>query len=131
MLTACVGLTVLAGGEETLTFLKVNGSTVSFSTDGLVITFDDYAHAIVNNKEASVTFDLDDLNCMYFGEMEIIPTGDVNGDGEVGIADVNTVIDIISGGNADDDTRSRADVNGDGEVGIADVNAILDIILNT
>ena len=59
---------------------------------------------------------------------EFLP-GDVNGDGEVNIADVNTLIDIILGGTADDGTMQRADVNGDGEINIADVNATMDIIL--
>jgi len=49
---------------------------------------------------------------------------------EIGIADVNAVLDIILGGEADPDTTVRADVNGDGEVGIADANAVLDLILN-
>ena len=52
--------------------------------------------------------------------------GDVNGDREVNIADVNAVIDIILSGNS---STTAADVNGDGEVNIADVNAIIDIIL--
>jgi len=56
--------------------------------------------------------------------------GDVNGDGEVNIADVNAAIDLIMGGNANDDVKKRADVNGDGEINIADVNAIIDIIMN-
>ena len=51
--------------------------------------------------------------------------GDVNGDGEVNIADVNAIIGVILGANS----NPRADVNGDGEVNIADVNAIIDIIL--
>lgn len=52
--------------------------------------------------------------------------GDVNGDSEVNIADVNALIDIIlTGGSLD-----TADVNGDGEVNIADVNAVIDIILS-
>ena len=51
--------------------------------------------------------------------------GDVNGDGEVTIADVNAVIDMILVGDVD----SAGDVNSDGEVGIADVNAVIDIIL--
>ena len=51
--------------------------------------------------------------------------GDVNGDGEVNIADVNAVIDCILNG----DFAVEADVNGDGEVNIADVNAVIDIIL--
>lgn len=53
--------------------------------------------------------------------------GDVNGDGEVSISDVNALIDHILTG-ADFDTA--ADVNKDGEVGISDVNAVIDIILN-
>jgi len=56
-------------------------------------------------------------------------TGDVNGDGEVTIADVNVLVDIILGTVADDDTMLRADVNDDGEVTIADVNSVIDIIL--
>ena len=56
-----------------------------------------------------------------------IPFGDVNGDFEVNIADVNAVIDIILGG---DDSTSRADVNGDGEINIADINALTDHIKN-
>ena len=56
--------------------------------------------------------------------------GDVNNDGEVNIADVNTLIDIILGGKFDDMTMLRADVNGDGEIGIADINEVQDIILS-
>ena len=52
--------------------------------------------------------------------------GDVNNDGEVNVADVNAVIDVIlSSGSS-----SSAGVNGDGEINIADVNVLIDIILN-
>ena len=64
----------------------------------------------------------------YVEEGPVGPTpvkGDVNGDGEVNIADVNAVIDLILSGG----TNSNADVNGDGEVNIADVNALIDMIL--
>ena len=53
--------------------------------------------------------------------------GDVNGDGELNIADVNALIDLILSGGLSD--NPRADVNGDGEVNISDVNALVDIIL--
>jgi len=63
----------------------------------------------------------------YFGQIvEDIIMGDVNGDREVNIADVNAVINIILSGN---DDNTAADVNGDGEINIADVNAIINIIL--
>ena len=52
--------------------------------------------------------------------------GDVNGDGEVNIADINAVIDLILTGRV----SPSGDVNGDGEVNIADINSIIDIILS-
>lgn len=51
--------------------------------------------------------------------------GDVNGDGEVNIADVNAIILMILTGN----TLPEGDVNGDTEVNIADANAVIGIIL--
>ena len=55
--------------------------------------------------------------------------GDVNGDGELSLGDVNAMIDIIVTGQADEATRARADLNGDGEVNMSDVNALINIIL--
>ena len=64
----------------------------------------------------------------YFGQIvEDIFMGDVNGDLEVNIADVNAVINMILGGSGD---MTAADVNGDGEINIADINAVIDIILS-
>ena len=61
------------------------------------------------------------------GELPPEPAnGDVNGDGEVNIADINAVIDMILSHNS----SASGDVNGDGEVNIADVNALIDKILN-
>ena len=70
----------------------------------------------------------------YTDEFEFLPApeyprGDVNGDGEVNIADVNMLIDIILGG--EDNSDGRSDVNLDQEVNIADVNDDIDIILNS
>jgi hypothetical protein len=51
--------------------------------------------------------------------------GDVNGDNDVTIADVNVVINAILSNTYDE----MYDVNGDKDVNIADVNAIINIIL--
>lgn len=59
------------------------------------------------------------------GELSTLK-GDVNGDGEVNIADINAIIDMILSGRSD----ATGDVNGDGEVNIADINAVIDLILN-
>ena len=61
----------------------------------------------------------------------LVVKGDVNGDSEVNIADVNCIIDIILGHKTAAEFEGRADVNGDTEVNIADVNAIIDIILGS
>ena len=67
----------------------------------------------------------------YFGQiiddLKLDVHGDVNGDGEVNIADVNAVIDIILSENS---STTAADVNDDGEINVADINAVIDIILN-
>ena len=83
------------------------------------------------NKNVAIY--VDDLTFYYTGEAggpEEYETGDVNCDGEINIADVNAVIDVILGNVTRKDILSRADVNGDGEVNIADVNVILGMILN-
>ena len=69
---------------------------------------------------------LDDIQLFYEEEWPL--KGDVNQDGEVNIADVNAVINVIlSGGNEEDFVL--ADVNTDGEVNIGDVNELLKLIL--
>ena len=57
-----------------------------------------------------------------------LQSGDVNGDGELGINDVNALINVIGGGSSDEGERSRADVNEDGEINVNDVNALIDLI---
>ena len=52
-------------------------------------------------------------------------TGDVNGDGNVNIGDINMVINMILAGNYSE----VADVNGDGAVNIGDINTLIGIIL--
>ena len=51
--------------------------------------------------------------------------GDVDGNGSVGIEDVNAVINTMLGQGA----NTNADLNGNGSVGIEDVNAVINIML--
>ncbi|MBQ9577189.1 MAG: starch-binding protein, partial [Muribaculaceae bacterium] len=55
--------------------------------------------------------------------------GDVNLDGEVSIADVTALINILLTGQGDIDTMQRADVNQDQEISIGDVTALINILL--
>jgi hypothetical protein len=56
--------------------------------------------------------------------------GDVNGDGNVTIADVTALVNIILGKDTEGVyDHEAADVNGDGGITIADVTALVNIIL--
>ena len=78
-----------------------------------------------------------------FGKMDVsaavndvirntLRSGDVNNDGEVNIADITAVIDLILNPLAAADVAKliRADVNRDAEIQVADINAVIRIILN-
>ena len=65
----------------------------------------------------------------YFTDINTSQAGDVNGDGQVTIADVTALIDsLLSGVEVPLDA---ADVNGDGSVTIADVTALIDMLLGS
>ena len=110
---------VAVGGTYT-TQKSNNNHAYKFTGTGLDYTF---------------TFNLNDLT---FGIKEYeepsVPdpstlVGDVNGDGEINIADLNALVSILLGAEADNYTIHRADANYDGEVNIADVNVLTDYIL--
>ena len=55
--------------------------------------------------------------------------GDVNLDGELSVADINAILQVLLGDNVDDDLRKRADLNADQEVTVADINCEIGYIL--
>lgn len=57
--------------------------------------------------------------------------GDVNGDGQINISDVNELINIILNGTYTQEEYDRADYNCDKEVNISDVMELITYILNT
>ena len=71
-------------------------------------------------------YQVNDVTDQYLPYLDQGVPGDVNGDGEISISDVNALIDMILSGNID----MVGDVDNDGEVGISDVNAVIDMILN-
>ncbi len=104
-----------------------------FVTDetGSIKLFDKFKVITDGTDLSKVTY-TEGFLTVYRGELEFYPikfgggvVGDVNGDGEVSIADVNALIDMILSGTLE----KVGDVNGDGEVSIADINAVIDIIL--
>ena len=110
---------------------KVSGKSVKSTTIPIPTTAPVMLRLNQTAGSSRASCYLDDFQLYYdeYWESEGIP-GDVNGDGEVNIADVNAVIDVILSSAPTADKLSGADVNGDGEVNIADVNMIIEIIIN-
>lgn len=80
-----------------------------------------------NSEAGNHTLDMKSFYCHYpytSGQPEL--KGDVNGDGEINIADVNTLINIVLTGT---DANTDADINRDGEVTVADINEVISLIL--
>lgn len=67
------------------------------------------------------------MPCSLFAQNYVY--GDVNGDGEVSVADVTRLIDYILGHEEAIVSLEVADVNDDGEVSVADVTRIIDLII--
>ena len=72
-----------------------------------------------------ITVDLENRWMKVVGSM----LGDVNADGIVDVADVNSLSDVILGLKDASMFEGRADVNHDGEVNIADLNIVSNVIL--
>ena len=61
---------------------------------------------------------------------KMLIVGDLNGDSEINIADVNVLIDILMA-SGEPSCPILADSNADGEINIADINKIIDLILES
>ncbi len=67
------------------------------------------------------------LKFVYSTQPDVVP-GDVNGDGNINISDINTIIDCILTSRTD---IEAADVNGDGAINISDINAVIALIMKS
>lgn len=111
--------------------LNHKGDTYPLLSDTLTVTsFTDYkAYTGTVDKpvtdirkaaDGSVTF-------KFMGGSVLL--GDVNGDGEVTIADANAIVNYYLGETSDGIDKEAADVNGDGEITISDANAIINTFI--
>ncbi len=91
--------------------------------------------ALVNNGQSirvdvgeyDLTVNLNEMT-LVINKIEHTTTGDVNGDGEVDVRDITTLIDVIMNSITD---NPRADVNKDGDIDVRDITALIDIIMNS
>ena len=123
----------------------IAGRPPVFTANGLFYDLGYYADATLHVLSESVTAY---QSATYWQDFSLINgdaifylLGDVNGDSEINVTDVNNVIDIIiNGGSSGGHSRVPSpygngwaimgDVNGDNEVNIADINAIINSIFD-
>ena len=131
MLIALVAMVASAETYNYLKFTKTNGSTVTYSVEGLKLTYD-ATNVTVTNVEGTYTIALAEVQDMYFSNEaggSSFLRGDVDDDGGITIADVTALVDYILSKDANGINLDAADCDQDGEIGISDITALVDYIL--
>ena len=131
MLIALVAMVASAETYNYLKFTKTNGSTATYSVEGLKLTYDN-TNVTVTNVDGTATIALSEVQDMYFSNEaggSSFLRGDVDDDGGITIADVTALVDYILSKDANGINLDAADCDQDGEIGISDITALVDYIL--
>ena len=132
MLIALVAMVASAETYSYLKFTKTNGTTLTYSVEGLKITYD-ASNVTVKNAEGTATIALAEVQDMYFSNEAGGPAfirGDVNGDNTVSIADVTALINYLLSGDTTGISVEAANCNQDENVSIADVTTLINYLLS-
>jgi len=124
------------GGDAYLSATTEDGPTVQAPTVESKEAWQHMSLQFQSDGQASTTIRLTALH-NYNGTEKIIGfdnvvlhrKGDVNGDNDVSIADVTTLVNIILGRESEEYNSSWADVNEDSSITVADVTTLVNIIL--
>ncbi|MBR5171452.1 MAG: dockerin type I repeat-containing protein [Muribaculaceae bacterium] len=130
MLIALVAMLASAETYNYLKFTKTNGSTVTYSVEGLKVTYDN-TNVTITNVDGTATIALAEVQDMYFSNEAGggFIKGDVNNDGDVNITDAIDLINYILN-DSGDINREAANVNDDNEVNISDAIELINYVLN-
>ncbi len=135
LLFAAAVVTMLSMSADTYNYLNfVNSSNqiTQFSTTGLRMTFNG-GKATVTADGQTQTINLSTMAYMEFTNIQAGGTtyllGDINGDGNVDVSDINAIINIMLGKAQASDFVGIADVTGDNSIDVSDVNAVINIML--
>ena len=132
MLIALVAMVASAETYNYLKFTKTNGTTVTYSVEGLKLTYDN-TNVTIKNVDGTATLALAEVQDMYFSNEpggSDITIGDVNMDGEVNIADVTALIDYLLTGDTTGINVDALDCNQDNNTSIGDVTTLITYLLN-
>lgn len=132
MLIALVAMVASADTYSYLKFTRTDGSTVTYSVEGIKLTYDD-TNVTITNVDGTASLPLAQVQNMEFtndaGSSTTVIRGDVNGDGSVNISDVSRLINYLQGGDVEI-VQAAANCNGDNDVNISDVTMLINFILN-
>ena len=131
MLIALVAMVASAETYNYLKFTKTNGTTVTYSVEGLKLTYDN-TNVTVTNVDGTATIALAEVQDMYFSN-EAAPSyvrGDVDCNGTIDIADVTALIDYLLSKDATGISLEAGDCDLDGEISISDITTLIDYILS-
>lgn len=85
---------------------------------------------LITPRESTALYKAADQWMNFFFEAESYKIGDVNGDGNVNISDVTTLINYLLNGDPTGVNLQAADVNLDGSINISDVTSLINMLLN-
>lgn len=132
MLIALVAMVASADTYSYLKFTRTDGSTVTYSVEGIKLTYDD-TNVTITNVDGTASLPLAQVQNMEFtndaGSSTTVIRGDVNGDGSVNITDVSQLINYLQGGDVEI-VQAAANCNGDNDVNISDVTMLINFLLN-
>ena len=120
--------TLVQTQSQTISLGRRQTTQLHFDLDNVMDNWQYFVKVYYYSAGEQVSLCGTSTHTIVFPSSSALPDGDVNGDGEVNIADINAIIDIILGGSATPAVQQRADVDKNNEINIADVNAIISII---
>ena len=121
--------TLVETKTQTISLAQRRSVTIQFDLDNVMDGWQYFVKTYYYSSGYEVSLAGTSTHTINFPDEPTYRKGDVNGDGEVNIADINTIIDIILGRDVSISVQTRADVDGNNEINIADVNAVIDLIL--
>ena len=135
IITMLIALVAICASAETysyLKFTKTNGTTLTYSVEGLKLTYDN-TNVTVTNAEGTSTLALAEVQDMYFsndaGTTPSVLKGDVNNDNKVDISDATALINYLLLGDDNGINLDAANVNGDAVVDISDATTLINYLL--
>ena len=131
MLIALVAMVASAETYNYLKFTKTNGSTVTYSVEGLKLTYDD-SNVYVTNAETTATIALAEVQDMYFsneaGGSEVL-RGDVDGNQSVEMDDLSALINYLFTGDDTGINFEGANCDLQGDITMDDLAALINYLL--